>query len=468
VLGDPPVERTVQRVRQLISEAETQPAGGFRAVLARRSWSRLARAHQSSMMDRYRAYRAVLDDWAAAGAPDDPRPELLARWVGGRRRFAVHLMMLAQPPDHPQWAALAAYCVRHDILPKKPADQVRFLTLTGQTERRRALDPDGSLLARAYRTAHRRTRARLREVLAGDGVDVLEIMTEDAHRRTTRLSPEEREYLASELARRRDWAELWRLAKDLPVIDAADAVRLIDPGWRPDAQRDRDLLTLLARAEPAVLRHAREALRRGCVVRVEVPGQIVAGALSVDGKRLAVTTVDPGGSGDARDRGSVSVFGLPDGQVLDRHQIPVRDFAGLVFRGHALFAVDSVAARIADGAEGTDERDAPPTRVYRFAEGGLASPSIDFAAVVALVPRNRGLAAVGADGVLACYGSDGVVHVAAPPPGLRTLTTRPQAAWRPADAATARAAAAIAERSPAARPFCDLLTACLEYRFGTS
>jgi hypothetical protein len=34
-------------------------------------------------------------------------------------------------------------------------------------------------------------------------------------------------------------------------------------------------------------------------------------------------------------------------------------------------------------------------------------------------------------------------------------------------AATARAAAAIVERSPAARPFSDLLTACLEYRFGT-
>jgi len=143
VLGDPPVERTVQRVRQLISEAETQPAGGFRAVLARRSWSRLARAHQSSMMDRYRAYRAVLDDWAAAGAPDDPRPELLARWVGGRRRFAVHLMMLAQPPDHPQWAALAAYCVRHDILPKKPADRYGSSPSPGRPNGGERLIPTG-------------------------------------------------------------------------------------------------------------------------------------------------------------------------------------------------------------------------------------------------------------------------------------------------------------------------------------
>jgi hypothetical protein len=539
--------------------------------------------------------------------------------------------------------------VRHDILPKKPADRVRFLALTGQTERRRALDPDGALLARAYRTAHRRTRARLRELLAGDGdVDMLRIMAEDAHRRTTRLSPGEREYLASELARRRDWAGLWRLARDLPVLDAAEVARLIDPGWRPDPQRDRDLLTLLARADPAVLRPAREALHRGGVVRVEVPGQIVAGALSVDGRRLAVTTVDPAphGSRDARDRGSVSVFGLPDGQVLDRQQIPVRDFAGLVFRGAALFAVDSAAARSAEGAaEGAAagaadgpgraaEPGAPLTRVYRFADGrGLTPPSIDSAAIVAVVPRNRGLAAVCADGGLACYGGDGArfaegrlgtaagldraglvvaaqpngghiaiadgsqvitvdvrdpdrpeirgrvtvkvpvtglcfdgagnivvadrdgvrrwpvgarsavavggyaavtpggghslvavggrdelglldgagavryldnrtlepvgqqreltgmtgtalwgqadgpghalagdgaVHVAVSPPGLRTLTTRPQAAWRPADAAAARAAAAIAERAPAARPFSDLLTACLEYRFGTS
>ena len=446
MLGDPPVERTVQRVRQLISEAETQPGGGFRAVLARRSWSRLARAHQSSMMDRWRAYQAVLNEWAAAGAPDDPRPELLARWVGGRRRF---------------------------------------------------------------------------------------------------------------------------------------------------------------------------------------------------GKRLAVTTVDPGPRGPRNpwNQGWVSVFGLPDGQVLDRHQVTVRDFAGLVFRGPALFAVDSAAARsaggaatgAADGPEGADEPGAPLTRVYRFAEGGLAPPSVDSAAVVALVPRNRGLAAVCADGVLACYGNDGArfaecqlgaadgfaragvvaaaepssghiaiadgsrvitvdvrdphrarvvsriadkipvtglcfdgtggiivadrdevrrwpvgapsaaangeyetetlrgghslvtvggrdeiclldragvvryldkrtlrpvtqrreltgmtgtalwgqadgsghalagegaVHVAVSPPGLRTLTTRPQATWRVADAATARAVAAIAGRSPAARPFYDLLTACLEYRFG--
>lgn len=146
-------------------------------------------------------------------------------------------------------------------------------------------------------------------------------------------------------------------------------------------------------------------------MRLEVPGQIVAGALSVDGKRLAVTTVDPTphGSRDAPDRDSVSVFGLPHGQVLDRQQIPVRDFAGLVFRGPALFAVDSAADRATGGP------DAPLTRVYRFAEDHGPEPPVgDASAVVAMVPRRRGFAGVRADGVLAVYGGDGARYADCP------------------------------------------------------
>jgi hypothetical protein len=630
VLGDPPAEQTVRKVRQLIGEARTRPAGGIGAVLARRSWSRLARAYRWSGRERWLAYQAVLDDWAAAGTPDDdPRPELLASWGGGRRGFERHLMMLAQPPDHPQWAALAAYCVRHGILPRKPTDRVRLLALTGQAERRRALDPDGVLLARAYRTAHQQTRERLRAVLANEGdVDVARIVADTAGRaaaRATGLATDEHAYLTGELAARRDWAGLWRLATSLPVLDAAGAARLIDPGWRLDAQRDRDLLARLARADPAALRDAGEALRFGGVLRVEVPGEVVAGTLSPDGRQLAVTARAPAppAPAGAWSQGSISVYALPDGQLQRRYEVLLRDFAGLVFRGTALFAVDSATAAAAGP-------DFTRTRVYRFAgRFGTQVAGGDSSAAVAVAPRHRGFTTVSSDGTLAFYGrdgarfaggppgpagglvpgravmaaapgggyaavadgtrvivtdvrdpyqakvvgrieaaapvtglcpeddgrviiadhdgvwrwqagsppddgpargalrgghslvalagrddigvldgdgavryldkrtleavtgpreltgmsgtalwgqdggpvhalaGDGAVHVALAPPGLRTLTTGAQAAWRPEDLATAPAVASIADRSPAARPLADLIAACLDHRFGS-
>jgi hypothetical protein len=65
-------------------------------------------------------------------------------------------------------------------------------------------------------------------------------------------SAAERGYLAAELARRRDWPGLWRLALGFPVAEASTAVRRLPPGWRPADEAGQQLLARLAAAEPVL------------------------------------------------------------------------------------------------------------------------------------------------------------------------------------------------------------------------
>jgi len=65
-------------------------------------------------------------------------------------------------------------------------------------------------------------------------------------------------------------------------------------------------------------------------------------------------------------------------------------------------------------------------------------------------------------------GGAGFADVATPECiALRTLAERPQSAWTPSDLAMARGVSWLAERNPQARPFYELLLACLEQRFGS-
>lgn len=60
----------------------------------------------------------------------------------------------------------------------------------------------------------------------------------------------------TDLCRDRDWAGLWRLALDLPLVEAVAAVAQIDRGWRPADQPGRELLSRLAAAQSAQVRAA--------------------------------------------------------------------------------------------------------------------------------------------------------------------------------------------------------------------
>lgn len=78
----------------------------------------------------------------------------------------------------------------------------------------------------------------------------------------------ERASLVQDLTRHRDWAGLWQVALDLPVCDAVTALRPARRRWHPDATRDRELFNRLAKAKPAELRRARDALSK-VIVRTE-------------------------------------------------------------------------------------------------------------------------------------------------------------------------------------------------------
>lgn len=423
------VARVVRRVRRQVDESS---AGGIKGILARRSWRRITSA--GNRLDpalRRRVYRKVLADWAAAGAPDDVRREVLAEWAGGEKQFTDDVVKMAMMHGANYRAALVAFCrrngiapergpdralffvltgqgkhwrtldpdgsllaeadralinspahraalrealedvdvdadwlravfvsghrisempeddlaylARHELIPEDTTDQACFFALTGQVEQRLAVDPDGSLLAAAYQASCMNGRAALLKAMKHDsGVDVVRVLA-DGGLRIAEISDVERKYLIRLFRDRRDWAALWWLASELPVSDAVAAARFVDPQWRPAAQRDRELFALLAESSPKCIRRARKAMDQSRVIHLEVPGKVRAGALSDDGRRVAVWTHDspPVGNDvwpEAPSPGTVSVYSLPDGVLVARHAATIWNEAGLAYSGLALTA----------------------------------------------------------------------------------------------------------------------------------
>jgi hypothetical protein len=387
--GDRRARRRTERARRLAELARWRHRDDDLGKRGQRAWERLARLGDSRNPSEARdgLWRA----WVYA--PDDEGWALLTRWLGGQaleRLFAAAAYPRVAIAD-----ALAAFCARHGLAPEEPAERVRFYALTGQREQRRALDPDGALLAAVYQAADREARAALRQALATDGdLDVVRVVAgAGASSRAADMTQDERQYLIGQLSGRRDWAGLWELAQDLPLLDAIAAVRMIDAGWRPGRQRDHDLFALLTRCDQNSMRSSLEALRAVRAFRIEVPGRVVAGALSAEGQLLAVTTRR------TRTKGAISVYRLADGELLTRHQIPVRDFAGLLFSGETLFAVDSSLTELR-------------SRVYRFSDfshghGMKSAVDDDSPGIVAVVPHLDGFAAVRRNGLLTFHDCDG-------------------------------------------------------------
>jgi hypothetical protein len=145
------------------------------------------------------------------------------------------------------------------VAPAAPADRAAYLTLIGQPAQHAALDPDGTLLALAYRAAPPDVRERLRTALAaeGDSEVIRVVVTGDRHDRIAELSYDELDYLSHQLAERQDWAGLRRLARDLPLASAAATAALLPPGERTGrllttlADQPADRLRALAERLPA-------------------------------------------------------------------------------------------------------------------------------------------------------------------------------------------------------------------------
>lgn len=154
------------RVRRLAERASLRHSGASERQRERglRAWERLIRMgdRQGRAWPRWLAQYQVWESWLSA--PDDEGWAVLTRWKRGAA--PDHLFkMLDRQQDMGNRAALEAFCVRHELAPAWPAERVRFYLLTGQHERRRALDPDDALLAAAYWVTPVPKRERLRKAL---------------------------------------------------------------------------------------------------------------------------------------------------------------------------------------------------------------------------------------------------------------------------------------------------------------
>ena len=119
--------------------------------------------------------------------------------------------------------------------------QARYFLMTGQTERYRELDPDGTLLAAAYRDPDARIRGALREAVVATGEPGLVRGLSAVGERDpqARVTANERDQVAAALAGREDWAGTWRLATALPLADAMPLARSLAGRWSPGDPREQ-------------------------------------------------------------------------------------------------------------------------------------------------------------------------------------------------------------------------------------
>lgn len=241
---------------------------------------------------------------------------------------------------------LLAFCVQHGLLPAGPADRAAFFLVTGQHDHYRATDPDGSLLALAYDGAPDRVRSHIqRAAVDGGHVALVRVLTTTGPTgRLSRMTSDDARYLIRKLADGREWDEVWRVAQQVTLLDAVDAVHLIrasgGDGWRPADDADRVAFEQLAGADADELKVAARALDEPDIVSVRPGVWVEGGAFSPDGQRLAV--LGRSGPRNFPSAGTITVFELPSGRLVHRYDVDdVEDIAdaspaALSFQGDAL------------------------------------------------------------------------------------------------------------------------------------
>jgi hypothetical protein len=306
--------------------------------------------------------------------PDDEIWDSLAHWRPERRLAADAVAAVTNPEtDAARRLAMGNFCVRRGLVPVAHADRALFYTMAGLPEQRRAADPDGSLLAAAYRTASEPVRAALREALADSGdLELLQAAAERA------------------------------LGRGMRVTEIVAGMSRFGEGWRPPGG------DILRRTDPAAVAAGYEALSGADVTRIQTNlGAVRAAALSADALRLAVATDD----------WLITTFDVPSGAVTGEYRAggPVR----LCYAADTLVAWSSARSgsrllRVTDGAlthgwGAATPHPVPLTSITGTA-AGLAVASgrrvtfhdPDGETVAALDPDDRPLLlATGADGLLA-------------------------------------------------------------------
>jgi hypothetical protein len=336
------------RAERLARRAAARDGHGGRTLLSRRAWRVLTKRGDRGDP---RAADAVWQAWLRE--PGDELWQALARWRGPRAvAEAAFTAGTDVTRDAAARAAIGGFCARHRLAPGDPVRRALFHVLTGLSAQHRAADPDGSLLAAAYRAAGEPERAAVRQAVAGSGdLDVVLVVAgagQDG--RAGDLTPDERQYLARQLADRREWDRLWRLAQELPLAGALEVAPLFDARWRPGPERERAVFGRMNHAGPRALAAARDALAAAVVRRADLDGTPVAGSFSPDGQRLAVAT-----------KAAIFVLDLPGFSLAGRYPL-----------GHfwPTCLLDLGDAILACGWDGPMHRDDRPAALTRYAADG--------------------------------------------------------------------------------------------------
>ncbi|NUP30238.1 MAG: hypothetical protein HOU01_00770 [Streptomycetaceae bacterium] len=241
-------ELTAEDTARLLERAARRRSDGSRGMRARHAWRRLVQACGEGSSVAQDEVRGM-----AAGLPESDVLELLA------------------------------------AAPEEPADRAAYLALIGQTAQREALDPDGSLLALAYRAATGEVRTRLRTVMAaeGDAEVIRVVVTGEQRDRIAELSYDELDYLGRHFAEHQRWDELRRLARDLPLDRAVAAAALLPEHERTGGHAE--LLTALAGHSGRQLRSLAERLPQRRVIRWDTHGYVLRASFAPDGSEVALS-----------------------------------------------------------------------------------------------------------------------------------------------------------------------------------
>lgn len=390
---------------------------------------------------------ATADVVAAARRVGHPVAEIArARILAGDQKLVDGVCEAATADE-----VIAAFCLEHQLAPSDAHRAAVFFLLTGQREQYHDVDPDHSLLTVAYQAAGEAERSRIRARVIGEPDLVRVLATAVGRGRLTRLGSGEADYLIARFAERRDWPGLWELVKELPVLDAATAVRRFDD-WRPDGP-DITLFDALAAADPDELARSHAAAARPRHLRLPVTATS-EGSISPDGRRVVVGgsvsvevfTITADGEPQLEAQQSTQhrceVLALDDAVVIN-HSDRIQPPAGFTENGYVpddsesgIYRVTKGVAfdRIADGFAALAAADSKEGRLLHLVSGsgpelaGYDHRVLDLAAELGLSTRVAGdlrnIATDPESGLIALAGKD-LYLARITPQGLERLATAP-------------------------------------------
>lgn len=273
--------------------------------------------------------------------------QLLRRLKNAEAKDEVCRCFIEENHDAARAAALES-----NYLPRNERQRAVFFFLTDQWERYEAFDFEYTLLRSVYEVADAALRQRITEKLRAAGrTDFLAVIVgSDFRARAASITEDETRFLIQMFERNREWAKLWTLLFELPVVWGARIVGILAAcGWKPEKTDEQETLAELMEiaadelllSGDAVSRHLPPAVRRAQArvkgrvndLRFSPVAQVIA--IGTGNRKVALWNYQHGNiektyGGFAHSIGRV-VF-LPDGSLLCAERTTAGDTCAL----HAL------------------------------------------------------------------------------------------------------------------------------------